>query len=63
MHFIISLIIGSIFLFLLARAIIETAIGICRILISLALYAVSYFLDAFAWCLRSYKALWRTAFG
>ncbi len=63
MHFLISLIFGTLFLFLLARAIIETIIGLCQIIFGLALYAVSYFLNALAWCLRTFNALWRTACG
>lgn len=63
MHLIISLIIGTVFLLLLVRAIVETFIGICQILIVLTLYAFSYLLDALAWCLRTYKSLWRTACG
>lgn len=63
MHLLVSLILGSVFLFLLARAIVETVIGLCQILIGLALLAVSYLLNAIAWCLRTYKALWRTACG
>lgn len=63
MHLLVSLVLGSLFLFLLARAILETIIGLSQILIGLALYAVSYLLHGIAWCLRIFSALWRTAIG
>jgi hypothetical protein len=63
MHLLLSLIFGGILLFLLARALFETVIGLCQILISLLLLAIAYLLDATAWAIRTSKSLWRTAFG
>ena len=51
--FIIS-IIGSILVFLIARAIFETFIGVGRLALGLMFIAISYILDGLAWSLRSF---------
>lgn len=63
MHLLLSILIGTILLFLLARAFIETAIGLCQIFLGLLLLACSHLLSGIAWCMRAYKSLWRAACG
>jgi len=61
MHFLISFILGSIFLFLLSRAIMETVIGLCQIAYGIVLHVIAFALDALAWSIRMTRGLWRIA--
>jgi hypothetical protein len=63
MHLLISIIIGGIFLFFLARAIVETIVGVCQILCGLCLLAIAYALEALVWGLRTFQTLRRTVRG
>lgn len=57
MHLIISIILGGILLFLLARAILETVLGLCQILLGLLLLALSCLCNITAWAICAYKSL------
>jgi len=63
MHTLFSILFGGILLILIARALVETVIGLCQILIGLTLHAIAFMLEALAWCIRVFQSLWRTAFG
>jgi hypothetical protein len=63
MHLIISIIFGGLLLFLLARAILETVLGLGQLLFGLLLLAVACLCKVIAWAIRANESLWRMAFG